>query len=586
MSYVRSDDQHEQGRLTRLRERLRGEVRMQTGEVFDIFQDRADIAWGQQWKQRIDESLDAVTFLIPIITPAFFKSRACRAELEHFLEREENLGRTDLILPVYYVECAALSDEARQRRDSLARVIAARQNSDWRELRFEPLTSPEVGRRLAKMARQIVDALERSRATNSQPLVQGKAIAVDGPTRSPDTELRQNPTSAASEAARAPTPKTEVPTLVVDALHRGDYPTLTAALDAAKPGTRILVRPGLYREGVVIDRPVEIIGDGEQSDIVIESTGKDTILFKASMGRIANLTLRQTDEGKWYCVDIAQGRLDLEDCDIASQSLACVAVHAGADPRLRRNRIHDGKKGGVFVYENGQGTLEDNEIFANALAGVAIKSGGNPVLRNNRIYDGKTNGVFVYENGQGTLEDNEIFANALAGVEIKTGGNPALRNNRIYDGKTNGVFVYENGQGTLEDNEIFANANAGVAIESGGNPVLRNNRIYDGKANGVFVYENGQGTLEDNEIFANALAGVAIESGGNPALRNNRIYDGKANGVFVYENGQGTLEDNEIFANALAGERSRAAATLHCETIAFMTERQTASMSTKTAREH
>lgn len=44
MSYVNLDDQHEQGRLTRFRECLSGEVRMQTGEPFDIFQDRKDIA--------------------------------------------------------------------------------------------------------------------------------------------------------------------------------------------------------------------------------------------------------------------------------------------------------------------------------------------------------------------------------------------------------------------------------------------------------------------------------------------------------------------------------------------------------------
>ena len=45
-------------------------LRLQTGEAFEVFQDRLDIAWGQAWQQRIDESLDAVTFLIPVITPA------------------------------------------------------------------------------------------------------------------------------------------------------------------------------------------------------------------------------------------------------------------------------------------------------------------------------------------------------------------------------------------------------------------------------------------------------------------------------------------------------------------------------------
>lgn len=36
-----------------------------------------------------------------------------------------------------------------------------------------------------------------------------------------------------------------------------------------------------------------------------------------------------------------------------------------ADPTVRRNRIHDGKQAGIFVYENGRGTFEDNDVFAN-----------------------------------------------------------------------------------------------------------------------------------------------------------------------------------------------------------------------------
>jgi hypothetical protein len=40
MSYVRRDDQHEYRRLTEFRERLSGEVGLQTGEEFPIFRRR------------------------------------------------------------------------------------------------------------------------------------------------------------------------------------------------------------------------------------------------------------------------------------------------------------------------------------------------------------------------------------------------------------------------------------------------------------------------------------------------------------------------------------------------------------------
>ena len=47
MSYVRFQDAHDDGRLTKFRERLSTEVRVHTGEEFPIFQDRNDIEWGQ-----------------------------------------------------------------------------------------------------------------------------------------------------------------------------------------------------------------------------------------------------------------------------------------------------------------------------------------------------------------------------------------------------------------------------------------------------------------------------------------------------------------------------------------------------------
>ncbi len=152
LSYVHFDDTHDDGRLTQFRERLSAEVRMQTGEEFPIFQDRIE---------RLLEALDAVTFLIPMLTPSFFKSSHCRDELERFLERERQLRRNDLILAVYYVSCPLLDDEVKRATDKLAQAVATHQYADWRELRFEPFTSPQVGKILVQLARQIYDALER-----------------------------------------------------------------------------------------------------------------------------------------------------------------------------------------------------------------------------------------------------------------------------------------------------------------------------------------------------------------------------------------------------------------------------------------
>ena len=338
MSYVRMDDQHENGRLTEFCQRLAGEVRMQTGDKFHIFQDRNDIAWGQQWQARIDGALDACTFLIPVLTPGFLKRQKCREELERFLDREEALGRNDLVLPLYYVECSAISDEVKRKTDPLAEALASRQFTDWRELRFEPLTSVSACKELANMARQIAQALERAQPTATPPQTTADKTSV-APDETGSLIPEEETSDLSTEAPRGPSPKTEIPTLVVDALHRGHYSTIGEAIKAAKPGHRLLVRPGLYREGLVIDKPLEIIGDGAPGEVVIEALSKCVLYFQAAMGRVANVTLRQAG-GDWYAVDIAQGRLDLEDCDITSQGKSCVAIHDGADRQCKFSSVN------------------------------------------------------------------------------------------------------------------------------------------------------------------------------------------------------------------------------------------------------
>ena len=181
MSYVRFNDHHDDGRLTLFRERLSAEVRAQTGEEFLIFQDRSDIAWGQAWQQRIDQALDAATLLVVIITPSFFRSSACRAEAERFAARERELGRQDLIMPVYYITARELDDSALRGDDELVQLVTSRQFVDWRELRFEPPDSPAVLRNLALLATRISDTLNRSAA--SAPSVrwgEGQPVAGSG----------------------------------------------------------------------------------------------------------------------------------------------------------------------------------------------------------------------------------------------------------------------------------------------------------------------------------------------------------------------------------------------------------------------
>jgi F-box protein 11 len=423
LSYLNRADKLAKGGITQLRERLEEELQLQLGLDFHIFQDRQNVAWGQNWRRRISEALGEVMFLFPVLTPGFFQSAECRKELRQFLEYEKQRGRDDLILPIHYVGVSELTEPATAERDELVEQLLARQIVDWRELRVEPHTNPVVGRALESMAKQVRAALRRGKPAKGS-VTAVRTTAGSTPTTGASVSTAEEKTSATEspvpEERRRPATQNEPETLVVDAWGRKGSKSLGETIRRAPAGARILIHPGVYEEALVIDKPLEILGQGEHEDILIRVSGAHVIEFKTNMGRLVNLKLRQAGGESCSAVDITQGRLELEDCDISSESGPCVVIRDGADPRLRRNRIHGGKKSGVLIHTNGLGTLEDNDIWGNGCAGAELKEGGNPTLRRNRIHKNKYAALWIHSGGRGTIQDNDLRDNGRGAWDISS----------------------------------------------------------------------------------------------------------------------------------------------------------------------
>lgn len=405
----------------------------------------------------------------------------------------------------------------------------------------------------------------------------------------------------------------ETPTLtpiIVSQWGDGDYRTISAAIKNSVSGSRIVVRPGLYSEGLLIDKPLAIVGDGSATDIIIESTKADCILMATDSALVRGLTLRGrsgSEGNKFYAVNIPQGKLVLEDCYITNDSLPSVAIHgATANPTIRRCEIANGQSIGIMIYDNGQGTIQDCNVFGNLqgiygnLKGeIAIADGANPVIRRCKIHHGLEEGIWVGENGRGVIEDCDIFANNQAGITIVKNANLTIRRCKIHHGLEVGILVSDHGQGIIEECDIFANSKVGIEIKDQGNPLVRDCRIHDETIAGIAIHSYGQGKIIGSEIFSNKEVGILVfeegnpqiqqchirnnQSGGilflqegkatvdncyivnnqehgisigsqsNPTIINSQIHDNQASGVYVSENGQGVIETCDIFNNVNAG---------------------------------
>lgn len=160
-SYARSDDESENGRISELRKKLETELRILSGDTWEVFQDIEDIEVGQQWRTRLAEGLDKSTFFVAILTPTYFKRPFCRAEISEFIERENALGHGDLLFPILYLQTAVLIDSTYRNSDQLALMVADRQCDDWTQLRNISLKSAKARDRVNQLARAILSTHQR-----------------------------------------------------------------------------------------------------------------------------------------------------------------------------------------------------------------------------------------------------------------------------------------------------------------------------------------------------------------------------------------------------------------------------------------
>ena len=332
--------------------------------------------------------------------------------------------------------------------------------------------------------------------------------------------------------------------LIVNSININGYTTITKALEAALPETTIQIMPGIYRESLVIDKNVTIIGVGKVDEIVIIGSGKSAILSTAKQARIQNVTLQQ-EGGDNPCVDISAGKILIERCDISGGN-SCIAIHGSSDSMIRNNRIHHAEQNherksshGIYFYENAKGTIKQNEIYKNE-RGILIDKTCDSVVHKNQIYENKGTGIVVW--GKSTIEKNEIFKNDL-GIIVSSNSISMVRKNQIYENRWSGIEI--KGEGTFEENEIFKNEKNGIYVDSKADSIVRNNRIHENKENGLKIL--GNGTFEENEIFKNEGNGIYVSLSGAPVMRSNRVYENKESGIAI--DGKGTFEANDISKN-------------------------------------
>ncbi len=280
-------------------------------------------------------------------------------------------------------------------------------------------------------------------------------------------------------------------TITVGELGHADKTSLGAALAIAADGDTILVRPGTYREHVVIRRDVTIAGDGPRDTVIIEPLS-DTYRDADGQTRQAGVFLLGSDA-------------TLRDLTIRAteQTDAPAIVVIGGEPRLMRLLVirETGRRPGLVVRGGTTAVISDSEFRSL----VRIEEGASPTLRDSAL----SAGLVIQDPGTSpAIEGNVIRATGDA-VDIASDTSPLLLGNDI------------------QADSGASSEGVGVRVRSS-EAVLRGNTLHD---SGVAALVDRAGPLlEDNVIVGNGT-GVRVPCAA-PNLVGNRI-EANATGIEI-----------------------------------------------------
>ncbi len=304
---------------------------------------------------------------------------------------------------------------------------------------------------------------------------------------------------------KVPLAASAVPMLVVSQKRGAQYNSINQAIKSAEPGARISVQPGVYRESLILDKPIQIMGDGPVEQIIIESQDSPCLIIRAREGEVRGLSLHcyvEDNHANYPAIDIGYGQMLLEGCDVVSNSSVCISIHGpDATPTIRQCRIHDGSNYGIWLWDNAAGLVEECEIAGLAGAGIMIsgdtmeeakqmaesilankpsainkrlsnttgntQSASYPIVRRCTIHGGQDHGVWVHYKGQGTIEHCRIFDNAMAGVWVDQKSESTIRHCRINRNGWEGIRLTSSSSAIVEDCDLTENSNGAWAVEQG-----------------------------------------------------------------------------------------------------------------------
>nr|MBF0220860.1 right-handed parallel beta-helix repeat-containing protein [Desulfobulbaceae bacterium] len=268
----------------------------------------------------------------------------------------------------------------------------------------------------------------------------------------------------------------------------GQYPTIQTAIDSSFDGDIIIVQKGIYKENVIVDRVVNLIGvdwpviDGGTT----KGSGEALHIFYVGedAGQVQGFVITGGGTAPLgHGIRIWNSSPEIFNNKIMRNGYVGVGIH-GKERLTRETRIHDN-----FIFENMVGVgnglgcggqIYRNYIYDNRIAGVGAKGLSSPIISGNKIYGNFTGvgsrGVAFPHIDQNNIYDNVfgISINQVRPLEPFEPRQVQITGNFVSRNQQGGIFVSSLNSNPIvvSENTVDSNNHESAELERGGGIII------------------------------------------------------------------------------------------------------------------
>ena len=291
---------------------------------------------------------------------------------------------------------------------------------------------------------------------------------------------------------------------------QADYPLIAPAIAAAAPGDEIRVRAGVYREDLVLDRQLSIVGEGQP---ILFGTGNGTVIDVLADGcEIRGLTIEGTGVGAGNQMDAAirlSSNRNIVAGNIMRRVFYGVVIAGGADNLVSDNQIEGlldlpfGRRGdGVYVYRGPRNHIARNRIVGQRDAIFLQYAHGGRVEGN--VIEASRYGLHDMFSDDTVIRDN-TFRESLVGAHLMNSRRLTLERNEFAKNRgvtAVGLSLKDCDASSISENRFTANGRGLQLDGSSGNRFVKNRFAQNDTAVRLLASAE-QNTFTANEFMQN-----------------------------------------------------------------------------------